>query len=102
MSSNGFYRSSTGLKWQPSLQMSTHHINSDNPGDYNLRQSDHAGILEFQTSSVAQQTPDQIHSFTAGVKIKKSDNFGFRFGFSRVIVDNNPVSVAVAQLGARF
>ena len=102
LSLNGYYRSSTGLKWQPSLQMSTHHIDSDNPGDYNLRQSDHAGVLEFQTSSVAQQMPDQIHSFTAGVKIKKSDNFGFRFGFSRVIVDNNPVSVAVAQLVARF
>ena len=51
LSSNGFYRSSTGLKWQPSLQMSTHHINSDNPGVYNLSQSDHAGVLDFQTSS---------------------------------------------------
>ena len=102
LSSNGFYRSSTGLNWQPSLQLSTHRINSDNPGDYNLRQSDHAGVLEFQTSFVAQQMPDQIHSFTAGVKIKKSEDFGLRLGFSRVIVDNNPINVAVAQLGVRF
>ena len=102
LSSNGFYRSSTGLKWQPSLQLSTHRINSDNPGDYNLRQSDHAGVLDFQSSSVAQQMPGQIHSFTAGVKIKKSEDFGLRLGFSRVIVDNNPINVAVAQLGVRF
>ena len=102
LSPNSMYRSSTGLAWKPSLQMSTHHINSDNPGVYNLSQSDHAGVLDFQTSSLAQQLPDQIHSFTAGVNIKKSDDFGLRLGFSRVIVDNNPVNVAVAQLGMRF
>ena len=102
LSSNGFYSSSTGLSWKPSLQMSTHQINSDNPGVYNLSQSDHAGVLDFQTSSLAHQLPNQIHSFTAGVNIKKSDDFGVRLGFSRVIVDNNPVNVAVAQLGMRF
>ena len=102
LSPNSMYRSSTGLNWKPSLQMSTHHINSDNPGVYNLSQSDHAGVLDFRTSSLAQQMPGQIHSFTAGVKIKKSEDFGVRLGFSRVIVDNNPVNVAVAQLGMRF
>ena len=102
LSPNSMYRSSTGLSWKPSLQMSTHQINSDNPGVYNLSQSDHAGVLDFRTSSLAQQMPGQIHSFTAGVKIKKSEDFGVRLGFSRVIVDNNPVNVAVAQLGVRF
>ena len=102
LSPNSMYRSSTGLSWKPSLQMSTHQINSDNPGVYNLSQSDHAGVLDFRTSSLAQQLPDQIHSFSAGVNIKKSDDFGVRLGFSRVIVDNNPVNVAVAQLGMRF
>ena len=102
LSPNSMYRSSTGLNWKPSLQMSTYHINSDNPGVYNLSQSDHAGVLDFQTSSLAHQLPNQIHSFTAGVNIKKSDDFGLRLGFSRVIVDNNPVNVAVAQLGMRF
>ena len=102
LSPNSMYRSSTGLSWKPSLQMSTHQINSDNPGVYNLSQSDHAGVLDFRTSSLAQQLPDQIHSFSAGVNIKKSDDFGLRLGFSRVIVDNNPVNVAVAQLGMRF
>ena len=91
-----------GLSLKPELQLNSWRIHSDNPGSFDLRQSDRLGVLDFQSRVLARRMPRTVHSLNAGISMKQSDQLRMRIGYTGLLVDDDPVHAVTAQLQMRF
>ena len=90
------------LRWRPSLHLGTTHTRTDGPGNRQVRQSDHDGVLSFASRAVAKDLPRSVHGIGASVTAARSEAWNFRMGYAGMVVDGEPVHAAVARLTIRF
>ena len=90
------------LNWRPSLHLGTTHTRTSGSGSFQVRQSDHEGVLSFASRAAVKGLPRTVHGIGASVVAARSEAWNFRMGYAGMVVDGRPVHAAVARLMIRF
>ena len=90
------------LSWRPNLHLGTTRTHTSGSGSFQVRQSDHEGVLSFASRAVAGGLPRTIHGIGASVVATRSDAWNLRMGYAGMVVDGEPVHAAMARLSIRF
>ena len=90
------------VRWRPELSLATARTSTDGPDGLRVRQADRAGVLSFSTPAKAQELPQTMHAFGAGVSIAKAEDWKLRGGYLAMMADGQLIHAAIARFKLRF
>lgn len=95
-------RSSDRRKWYPHVSYDVLQLQSDEPGELALRQSDFAGVVSFKNQLTVRKLPRLVHGFRAGIASMLSSSTQLKLEYATAKVESDFQHGALLQIKIIF